>query len=94
VIDSDWPDFLEVMQFLRTESGADPLVVVALLTPTFDAIQAQLHGADLVVRKPVSSPWTRRVLATASNLLKRDAEPQGRPAQAAAAGKGAKEQNA
>ena len=81
VMDCEWPDFLEVMQFLRTEAGGEPLVIVALLGKESDARKAQENGADLVARKPVTSAWTKRVLATASNLLKRDVDLPSRPAQ-------------
>jgi len=60
------------MQYLRTEGGPEPVVIVALLSPEADIKQAYSHGADLIVRKPVTGMWVKRVLATASNLLKRD----------------------
>jgi CheY-like chemotaxis protein len=73
VVDGDWPDYLEVMQYLRAEAGPEPVVIVALLSANADIKQAYAHGADLIVRKPVTGLWVKRVLATASNLLKKDA---------------------
>jgi CheY-like chemotaxis protein len=72
VVDCEWPDYLEVMQYLRAEAGAEPLVIVALLSSEADIKQVYAHGADLIVRKPVTGLWVKRVLATASNLLKKD----------------------
>jgi CheY-like chemotaxis protein len=72
VIDCDWPDYLEVMQFLRSEAGPEPVVIAALLSPADDIKQAYGHGADLVIRKPVTGLWVKRILATAANLLKKE----------------------
>jgi CheY-like chemotaxis protein len=72
VVDCEWPDYLEVMQYLRAEAGPEPVVIVALLSPEADIKQAYANGADLIVRKPVTGLWVKRVLATASNLLKKD----------------------
>jgi hypothetical protein len=46
--------------------------MVALLSPGISIKEVYANGADLVVQKPLNGMLVRRVLTTASNLLRRE----------------------
>jgi len=69
IIDSDWPDFVDVAQLLRSESAAGRIIVVGLLDPRISSkTTAEMH-ADIILHKPLPRNWIQRVLGTAVNLL-------------------------
>jgi DNA-binding response OmpR family regulator len=86
MIDSDWPDFLEVLAFLRSESGVLPVAMVAVLSPTDNAEDAHRAGADLVLHKPLALDRTKKVLELAFRLITTPAatEPENSKANGAA----------
>jgi DNA-binding NtrC family response regulator len=86
MIDSDWPDFLEVLAFLRSESGVLPVAMVAVLSPTDNAADAHRAGADLVLHKPLALDRTKKVLELAFRLITTPAatEPENSKANGAA----------
>jgi hypothetical protein len=73
VIDSDWPDFAEVISFLRSESAADArsVVIIAVITPCISASDAHRAGADLVLHKPLALERTRKLLELAYRIVAR-----------------------
>jgi hypothetical protein len=70
IIDSDWPDYIEVVRFLRAESEVSRIIVVALLSPNFSRKDSQALAANFVLQKPLTRAWLRKVLGTAVNLLR------------------------
>jgi CheY-like chemotaxis protein len=70
IIDSDWPDYIEVTRFLRAESEDSRVIVVALLSPNVTRKDAQALAANFVLQKPLTRAWLRKVLRTAVKLLR------------------------
>ncbi|HYG98057.1 MAG TPA: PilZ domain-containing protein [Terriglobales bacterium] len=79
VIDSDWPDFEEVLAFLRSESAGTTTAIVAVLSPTCHAANAHRAGADLVLHKPLALDRTRKLLELAFRLITKPAASEGNP---------------
>ena len=69
IIDSDWPDFVDVAQLLRSESSDTRIIIVALLDRSVSSKQVAEMGADMVLYKPLPRNWVERVLGTAVKLL-------------------------
>ncbi len=69
IIDSNWPDFVEVAQLLRSESPESRIIIVALLDRTVTSKEVAEMGADMVLYKPLPRNWVERVLGTAVRLL-------------------------
>lgn len=69
IIDSDWPDFVEVAQLLRSEGEDSRIIVVGLLDPQISGKAASEMQADIILHKPLPRNWMHKVLGTAVNLL-------------------------
>lgn len=76
VIDSEWPDFVEVIQFLRSESGSSLMTIVAVLSTPDSAAEVQSAGADLVLHKPLSPDRTKKNMELAFRLISAPAPKQ------------------
>ncbi len=69
MIDSDWPDFVDVAQLLRSESTDNRIIIVALVGPEVTSNAIGDVGADIVLYKPLPRNWVERVMGTAVKLL-------------------------
>jgi hypothetical protein len=69
IIDSDWPDFAEVAQLLRSESADKRIIIVALVAHDIATKATSEIGADIILHKPLQRNWVERVLGTAVKLL-------------------------
>jgi len=76
VIDSDWPDYLEVMEFLRSEATHARIVILTLIANDALMSKALAGGADLVIRKPLDPIQAARVLRLACRLVMGEPEVQ------------------
>jgi hypothetical protein len=69
IIDSDWPDFAEVAQFMRSESVDKRIIIVALVARDVTSKAITEMRADIVLNKPLPRNWVERMLGTAIKLL-------------------------
>lgn len=69
MLDSEWPDFVEVAQLLRSESADNRIIIVALAGRDVTSSAISEMGADIVLYKPLPRDWVGRVMGTAVKLL-------------------------
>lgn len=69
IVDSEWPDFVDVAQLLRSESADNRIIVVALVGRDVSSKAVKDMGADIVLHKPLPRNWVERLLGTAVKLL-------------------------
>ncbi len=69
MIDSDWPDFVEVAQLLRGESTDNRIIIVGLVGREVTSKAISDMGADIVLYKPLPRNWVEKVMGTAIKLL-------------------------
>ncbi len=69
MIDSDWPDFVDVAQLLRSESTDNRIIIVGLVGREVTSKSISEMGADIVLYKPLPRNWVERVMGTAVKLL-------------------------
>jgi CheY-like chemotaxis protein len=69
VIDSDWPDYLEVINFLRAEATKARIVILGLVSAEGSTKEALAAGADLVMSKPIQPTRSQSVLRLACHLV-------------------------
>jgi hypothetical protein len=69
IIDSDWPDFAEVAQLMRSESADRRIIIVALVARDVTSKTIAEAAADVLLYKPLPRNWVERVLGTAVKLL-------------------------
>jgi CheY-like chemotaxis protein len=69
VIDSDWPNYLEVINFLRAEATKARIVVLGLVPSDKSAKEALSGGADLILNKPIHPTRSQSVLRLACHLV-------------------------
>lgn len=74
LIDSAWPDFVDVVKFLREESIDCRLILVALMGTEVTREQSRELAAHMTLPKPVSQAWYRKALITAVGLVRQDSE--------------------